>query len=182
MLKNWFRSFYILLCAAGAALYLTLFALLPSGESISFALACFILAPVAFFIGTIIYNTLKYFKKGDVAASYTQLATGAIATLLFSIGAGALFSANGAFNIVASSDIASSEMARWYAQVLVTFAFLAQLIIFGLMPLLKGISKTFAVTNLECVQCEVEAPKRTRKPRAPKPAATQEEAPVTPAE
>ena len=178
MLKNWYRLFYVLFCAAAAVMYVSLFALKPSGETIGFHLLAFLLAPLVFFVGTIVYNILKCFKKTDVAASYTQLATGLLATILLSIGARALYGEAGLAEIVSGirdtidgTPTPSPDMAAWYAQILVTFAFFGQLVVFGLMPFLKGISKVFAVTpQLECPKCEepMQPGTKTRKPRTPR--------------
>ena len=182
MVKNWYRLFYILFCITGAVLYIALFALKPSGK-ITFELACFLLAPLAFFVGTIFYNILKSFKSTDHLASYFQLGTGLVATVLFAIGAKALFETAGLADIVAGitdtvrgENAPSESMAKWYSQILVTFSFFGQLIVFGLMPLLKGISKTFAVTpeykwelshkkQSAPEPVKEEKPKRVRKPR-----------------
>jgi len=144
-MKNWFRTFYILFCIAGIAAYVAAFAsigIAPKG-TMSFGLACFLLAPIMFFVGTIAYNVLKSFPKTQNSwASWTQLATGLVPTILFSISATALFGASG----VTAKMGAIEGVGIWYALVFVIFAFCGQLIIFGLMPLLKGIQKTFAIT------------------------------------
>jgi len=152
MAKNWFRVIYCMLCATGAIVYLTLLAIAPKG--ISFGLICFGLAPMIFFLGTIAYNVLKsYDKTKNAAASYTQLATGALSTLLFIISAISLFAEAGVADIIkniaavyAPAEDPSIEMAKWLSLAFVSIAYFGQLIVFGLLPLLKGIQKTLAVT------------------------------------
>jgi len=197
MLKNWFRIFYMMLCGAGVILYLALFALLPKGVSPSFSLVCFILAPIMFFLGTIAYNALKMCDKTkDTHASYVQLATGIVVTILFGIAAHALFKTGGIADMVAAmgtnpaAGSPTTGMARWISLIFVTIGFFGHLIVFGLMPMLKGIQKTLAVTPEFCCSGTVqkakpapvaqEKPKATRKPSTPKaaPQPKVEEAPV----
>jgi len=126
---------------------------MPKGVA-SFSLVCFILAPIVFFIGTIVYNVMMGFDDMEKPASYTQLGTGFLATLLFGIGANALFIGEGSIaNIITSNLQGNADHAQFYANLLVTFAFFGQIIVFGLMPLLKGINKTFIVTPEVCDEC-----------------------------
>jgi len=191
MLKNWYRVFYVLFSIAGIAMYISAFALMPRGESASFALVCLLLAPITFFVGTIVYNIMKSFEKSKVGSNYALVVTGLLATVLFSIGAGAVFGEYGLANSVASID-GGSDRAMWYSQILVSFAFFGQMIVFALMPFLKGVSKTIAATpEPPCRHCEPKAEPtpepvkeepvvvateekptpKPRKPRTPKPAA-----------
>ena len=147
MLKNWYRIFYVLFCVAGAAVYTTILILRPSGVSASFSLVCFILAPMMFFIGTIAYNALKSFTCTEKHAPWVQLGTGLVTTILFCIGAEALFKAGGIADLIGlNGGLEPDARFTWYAQIFVTFAYFGQLTIFGLMPLLKGFNKTLAIT------------------------------------
>ena len=155
MLKNWVRLFYILFSVAGVAVYLALFALKPKGVTLDIQLACFLLAPMLFFTGTILYNLFMFSAKTSSLANYLLLVTGLLVTVAFCISAEAVYKEMGLADVVAGvgntvqgSQPAPSDMAKWYSQVLVSFAFVGQLIVFGLMPLLKGISKTLAATPM----------------------------------
>ena len=153
MLKNWFRAFYIMFCIAGAAVYIVALVLIPRSE-VTAALICLLLAPLVFFIGTIIYNLFKYSAKCEVKASYTLLASGSLATILLCVGALSLFGDGGIARIIADFED-GSDRAVWYSQFFVTFAFFGKLIVFELLPMAKGISKTLAVTEeLSCPDCE----------------------------
>ena len=190
MLKHWFRSFYIMFCAMGVIIYITLFCFKPASVAVSFGLVCIILAPMMFFIGTIIYNVLKYFgQKYDKLASYFQLGMGVLTTALYCIGASALFQKGGISDVLSNNAIASQPLVDWYVKVFVTFAFFGQLVVFGLMPLLKGINKTFACTPEVVLtvtpEPEPEPAKKPRKPRTVKPkveATVAAEVGATPAE
>ncbi|MDR0461913.1 MAG: hypothetical protein LBG88_01095 [Christensenellaceae bacterium] len=168
MLKNWYRIFYIIFCATGVVLYLSVFILKPRDVSIEPSLVCFLLGPVAYFVGTIAYNALKMFKKSDQAACYTQIATGLVATMLLCIGAQALYRPMGMSDLFAKiagasmndeGGIVSPDMALWYSQIFVSVAFFGQMFVFGLMPLVKGISKTTGITPE--YKFEIDHPEKT---------------------
>jgi MFS-type transporter involved in bile tolerance (Atg22 family) len=158
MLKNWFRIMYIMLCSMGILVYLSLFLLKKDGAEVNFSIVCFILAPVMFFVGTIVYNALKWSPKTDTLASYAQLATGAVASLLFLLSAKGLFEEDGLVSLF------SMGVGDWYTQAFITIPFIGQFLIFAFLPLMKGINKTLAVT-----------------PEHPLPAKKVVEAPVAPA-
>jgi len=148
-------------------------------------MVCLLLAPIVFFIGTIVYNVLKSYDKTRDASNLSLTGTGLLATVLFCIGAAAVYGENGVANMI--SDTGDDRIV-WYSQVFVSFAFFGQMIVFGLMPLLKGISKTLAMlpeptcpndcgpqplTAKDCKTCDtpLEGTKPARKPRTPKPKA-----------
>jgi len=102
-------------------------------------------------MGCIAYNVMKFSPKTDKAANWMQLATGAIVTVLFGIGARAVWTDNGLADMIrqigwAGGDAEYLPSSVWYSHVLVSVAFIGQLIVFGLMPLLKGVSKTLFAT------------------------------------
>ena len=187
------------MATAGIALCIAVFALLPRGASIDFFMVCLILAPMSFFIGTILYNVLKHFEKTNALACYFQLGSATVTTIFYAIGAQAAFGSGGLIDVITASEgVVTTEMAEWYALVLVTFGFLIQLFVFALMPLFKGIVKTFAVTpelvcpdcgpvveHKDCGDCEtplVKRPKATTKkatPTEPTQVATEEPKPRT---
>jgi hypothetical protein len=155
MFKNWYRLFYIIFCIAGIGLYITLLCIIPKDETLDASLVCFLLGPISFFVGTLVYNVLKFFKNCNTAAAYVQTISALCATVLLSIGANAIYKSMGVANtialiyqqtITADGEIISRELAQWYSLVFVTAAYFGQLIAFGFMPLVKGISKTLAVT------------------------------------
>jgi len=153
MQKHWYRIFYIMFCAAGVALYIAMLAVKPADVPLTFTLFCFLAAPMMFFVGCAAYNVLKFYKKTDKIANWVQLATGALVTVLFGIGAHAVFKTDGLAEKIkalglAAGDNTSEPLASsiWYSQVLVSVAFIGSLLVFGLMPLLKGISKTLFAT------------------------------------
>jgi hypothetical protein len=184
MIKNWYRIFYCLLCATGIILYYSLFVVAPK-DAITFPLFMLIAAPIVFFIGTFIYNVLKGFdKSADHWASYIQLLTGFLATLGFAFGAKALFGDDGIAKVLVNDTAANADLIKWYIDVTITMAYVGQLIVFGLMPLIKGINKTLGITGdyVHAIHgkkpepvIETPAPvvktraPRTTAPRAPKP-------------
>jgi len=188
ILQHWYRLLYIIFCLAGIAVYIVIFALKPAGTSIPFTMICFFMAPLAFFVGTIVYNALKMSPKTDSMSNYFLLGTGAAATILFCIGADAVYKAHGLVDIVkragtvivndGAGNYGPDIMGDWYALALVSFAFVGQLIVFGLMPLVKGISKTLGATPEPIKQKKIAEPPppppppapevKTRKPRAPR--------------
>jgi len=150
-----------MLCVAGIIMYVTALATIPSGVGVDFFMVSLLLGPLFFFIGTIAYNVCKYFPKtNSEVASYVQLATGLLSTIFLAIGARAIF-ANGALldmmdamHTIPNLDLAPAEgLARWYAFALVSTAYFGQLIVFGILPLFKGIQKTLAVTEAEWQRC-----------------------------
>jgi len=182
LLNHWQRILYIILCIAGLLAYVFIFALKPSGAKIPFTLVCFLLAPMAFFTGTIFYNLFKMFDKTAAVANYIQLATGVVATVLLFIGVDAVYKETGLADFVKRSnspiDPGFDAMSVWYSQALLSIAYIGHLIVFAFMPLVKGISKTLAVTPMftKIAPTPVPTPapaieepvKRTRKPRTPK--------------
>jgi len=139
-------------CAAGVALYIAMFAVMPGSVPLTFSLFCFLFAPLVFFMGCIAYNAMKFSPKTDKAANWMQLATGALVTILFGIGAHAVYKDSGLAETImrlgwnGNPETAYLASSIWYSRVLVSVAFIGQLIVFGLMPLLKGVSKTLFAT------------------------------------
>jgi hypothetical protein len=149
LLKNWFRIFYILLSVIGIIVSLILLCTIPAGFAVTFSMISFLLAPLFFFLGTIAYNILKCFPKTEnYYASFALLGMGFLVTLCFSFGADFIFAKRGVAEIFndASNPFAAPPVSKfaalWLTHVFVTFAYFSQLIVFGLLPLFKGISKT----------------------------------------
>jgi len=145
MLKHWYRYFYIVFCVIGAVIYLALFFLKPETVTLTFSLFCFLIAPVLYFLGTILYNIFAQFHKD--LAGYCQLATGFLSTVAFGVGANALFGDNSILHLVLDNNtsVADEAVLSYYIGVVTTASYFAMLIVLGLMPLLKGINKTFGV-------------------------------------
>jgi hypothetical protein len=134
-------------------MYTLLLTIMPRGVA-SFSLVCFFLAPIVFFAGTIAYNILMGMDNQRKTASFVQLGTGFLSTVLFGIAAHALFTSSGSVASLIENGLAGDpDHAQFYANAFVTFAYFGQMIIFGLMPLLKGINKVF-VENPEGDYCE----------------------------
>ena len=141
--KQWYRVFYIMLCLTGAAMYIAIFAMTKSDNiKLDFTLSCFLLAPLMFFVGTTVYNVMKFYKRTDTLANWMLLGFSALVTILFAVGAHAIYKADGLSEQV-------EVINRWYSIALVSVAYIGQLIVFGLMPLIKGISKTLFATAAE---------------------------------
>ena len=129
----------------GTVLYVLLFAFLPQKVHVGFPLICYVLAPIAFFIGTIVYNVLKFFEKRDTAAGMVQMITGFLAMVLFAVGAIGLFKEGGAVDAIREGT--GTPLAEWYSLLFVSFAYFGQMVVFALMPFLKGVAKSISVLH-----------------------------------
>ena len=154
--KNWSRIVVAALNFLGFILiFIALICLMDSfGSTATFTTACQLIGPMVFFLGTAVYIVCKLIDQKSIA-KWVLLGTGAIATVFMFVGLFG-YSSAGIYPVRLFDTFKSS----FRLGALALFPYFCQLIVFGLIPLVRGIAK---VTCCGCCGKD----KQTKKPAQP---------------
>ena len=135
--KNWGKLTIAILSLIGFILMLiATISLADLAPKFKFASACQYLGPMIFFLGIAVYYACKMLDQKSIA-KWVLLGTGAVVTLLLVIGMfGDLTLYGGKVFDGFKKPYGSFKLGS-----ILAFPYLGQLIVFGLMPLVKGIAQ-----------------------------------------